>query len=85
MLENVKIDVYLNELMILDIWLHLFSRFDEMVVSAIDLELSPRSGSMRNTRPEAFRVFGNELIVDPILEGAKNDHGSRIIDFNFLH
>ena len=56
-----------------------------MVVSAIDLELSSRPGSMRNTRPKAFRVFGNELIVDPILEGAKDDDGSRIIDFNFLH
>jgi hypothetical protein len=56
--------------------LHGLSRGDEVVVAAVDLELPPRSGGVRNTGSELFRIFRDQLVVDAILEGTQDDDGS---------
>ena len=70
--------VYLN------VSLHGFSRGYEVVVPAVDLELPPGPGGVRDAGAELLGVLRDELVVYSVLEGPENDHRPGVVDLNLL-
>jgi len=71
--------------MVLNVSLHLFPGCHEVVVALVHLVVPLRSRRVRDAASELVGEFGDEVVVDAVLQRAQDDDGSRVRHLNLLH
>uniref|UniRef100_A0A8D9AH42 Uncharacterized protein n=1 Tax=Cacopsylla melanoneura TaxID=428564 RepID=A0A8D9AH42_9HEMI len=70
------------EQMILNIFLHLFSGGDKVVIPCVNFVFSPSTRCVWYTRAELFRELGYKIIIDTIFQRTQYDNRPGIV---YLH
>ena len=69
----------LDELVLLDLELHVGTTGDEVVLAAVHLVLAARPRRVRHAAAEALRLLGDERVAEAFAMRAQHDHRTRVV------